>query len=1093
MICSRLHKNDKIMRKTILSKTGLILSCLIIVIACSKEYTVDREAALGFTGTSSGTGESNAHQWVDLGLSVKWATFNIGASNIEDIGDSYAWGETAAKKSFNWSNYKWCNGSDKTQKKYNNNSQYGTVDNITVLEADDDAAHVKWGGEWQIPTKAQWEELHSNCKWNWAILNGVKGYKVTSKVQGYTDRFIFIPANDYWSSTLDSSNPSNAYAFNVGSSSSKIGNSTRSNGMAVRPVCPSDEWSKNITLEMDHKTVSIGLAGNINLTVTAIKNIGNQRVDDLISIKWSSSNPAVATVDDKGVVKGLSAGTATITASYQSQTVTSTVSVIAPQYVDLGLSVKWASFNMGASRPEEYGDYYAWGETEIKDQYTSANYKFNNKNIEYGYTKYNFYKDYGPVDYKYRLDMEDDMARVAWGSEWRMPTIEEMYELVEYCTWNWTTENQVFGYRVTGPNGNSIFLPAGGYRNDEGSIENGSTSYLSSSLSSEYYGEAALGIDFCEDDYYLAYEARKYGELIRPVSSTTTPENILKIDKYDFNKTEITLNVGSRHKLSLTYDIGLFFSINSEFSFADNYGSHPITLTTDGFITANEVGSCVVEASIGYCTAGCTITVSEPIYEDKYVDLGLSVNWATCNVGALSPESFGYYYAWGETEPKNDYSWSTYKYCRGSEYDLTKYCNNSIRGYEDYIDNKKILEQEDDVAQIKLGGNWHIPTIAEYEELIKSCTWEHATLNGVRGYKITSNKPGYTDKSIFLPYSGYIYNTNYIYDATIQSNSSLSPADPAYVSIYYPDYSIGMHRCEGVTVRPVCASETWAQGLSITLNKSSITLNSGINNTLFASVTNYGGDVCDLIQLRWSSNDPTIAEVDENGVVKGLSVGTATITASYLNISSTCVVTVVSQHEYVDLGLSVNWATCNIGAENPEDYGDYYAWGETKTKMTYSYSTYKYGKYGADGYYYTKYCNKITEGYNGYCDNKLILDPNDDVAHVIWGGDWRIPTPDEWRELYYNCSWEWTKHNDVYGYKVTSKKDGYTTKSIFLPAAGEIDGSSLINEDSGCYWLNTLEDYWCGRAELILFDYNRISSGATGPRLTGRSIRPVCP
>jgi hypothetical protein len=123
--------------------------------------------------------------------------------------------------------------------------------------------------------------------------------------------------------------------------------------------------------------------------------------------------------------------------------------------VDLGLSVKWATFNVGATSPEDYGDYFAWGETEPKETYSWATYKWGTSS---NLTKYN------TTDSKTTLDPEDDAAKVLWGGYWRMPSKEEVDELTQQCTWIWTTHNNVNGYKVTGPNGNSIFLPAAGYK-----------------------------------------------------------------------------------------------------------------------------------------------------------------------------------------------------------------------------------------------------------------------------------------------------------------------------------------------------------------------------------------------------------------------------------------------------------------------------------------------------------------------------------------------------------------------------------------------------------------------------------------------------
>lgn len=131
------------------------------------------------------------------------------------------------------------------------------------------------------------------------------------------------------------------------------------------------------------------------------------------------------------------------------------------EYVDLGLSVKWATCNVGASKPEEYGDYFAWGETTTKSTYNWSTYKWYNGDYDKP-TKYSSYYKSRNVD-KTVLDKEDDAAAVNWGGNWRMPTKEEQMELKEQCTWTWTSQNGVEGYQVKGPNGNSIFLPAAGF------------------------------------------------------------------------------------------------------------------------------------------------------------------------------------------------------------------------------------------------------------------------------------------------------------------------------------------------------------------------------------------------------------------------------------------------------------------------------------------------------------------------------------------------------------------------------------------------------------------------------------------------------
>lgn len=194
-----------------------------------------------------------------------------------------------------------------------------------------------------------------------------------------------------------------------------------------------------------------------------------------------------------------------------------------PTAVDLGLSVKWANYNVGATAPEEYGDYYAWGETEPKETYTWENYKWCDyvSSSNYTLTKYCTNSRYGTVDNKTTLDSEDDVARVKWGDTWRMPTSEEIKELCSECTWIATTLNGVNGYQVTGSNGNSIFLPAAGGFYDTAILNRGSNSvYWSASLSEYSTSSASFLYSNVNDDYYDlgSSDTRINGLPIRPVT-----------------------------------------------------------------------------------------------------------------------------------------------------------------------------------------------------------------------------------------------------------------------------------------------------------------------------------------------------------------------------------------------------------------------------------------------------------------------------------------------------------------------------------------------------------------------------------------------
>ncbi len=145
--------------------------------------------------------------YVDLGLSVKWATCNVGADKPEGYGDLYAWGEVGTKDEYTWENYRFGVGEELPFKrklsKYNTDRNRGVVDNKTTLDLVDDVANVRWGGSWRMPTLEEWTELRQNCTWTVDSINGVKGLRATSNKPGYTDRSIFLPEADYWSSSLE--------------------------------------------------------------------------------------------------------------------------------------------------------------------------------------------------------------------------------------------------------------------------------------------------------------------------------------------------------------------------------------------------------------------------------------------------------------------------------------------------------------------------------------------------------------------------------------------------------------------------------------------------------------------------------------------------------------------------------------------------------------------------------------------------------------------------------------------------------------------------------------------------------------------------
>lgn len=206
-----------------------------------------------------------------------------------------------------------------------------------------------------------------------------------------------------------------------------------------------------------------------------------------------------------------------------------------------------------------------------------------------------------------------------------------------------------------------------------------------------------------------------------------------------------------------------------------------------------------------------------------------------------------------------------------------------------------------------------------------------------------------------------------------------------------------------------------------------------------------------------------------------------------------------SNTDYVDLGLSVKWATCNLGSAVPEGSGNYYAWGETLTKSTFNDETYKWWDYSNSSYSIFKYVIKdtYTNSYYGPLDYRYVLETGDDAVSVMLGDDWRIPTRTEAKELIDNCEWLWQNdYNGASGYLVTSKVEGYTDKSIFLPLTGFMTSSSLRDVDKyGIYWFANI--YECDPIQawgMVVFNpdhYSKVIDSNTWVRSQGATIRPV--
>ena len=285
----------------------------------------------------------------------------------------------------------------------------------------------------------------------------------------------------------------------------------------------------------------------------------------------------------------------------------------------------------------------------------------------------------------------------------------------------------------------------------------------------------------------------------------------------------------------------------------------------------------------------------------QYVDLGLSVKWATFNLGAYAPEEYGDYYAWGEIEPyysslsplswkdgKTGYNWSSYQWSSGSYDTITKY---NTQGSLGLVDGKTVLAPEDDAAYVMLGDKWRMPSNAEWLELFNNCSRRGTRVNGVYGIQFI----GPNGKSVFFPASGYYENSTVNNAGNNGSYWSLSLPSSIYggasaASIRSDSAYMGTDsRCHGLSIRPVFGERIPVE--TVSLSASSIELEEGKTKTLTTTFSPYNAFDKSIL---WSSDAPTIASVNQSGLVTAVSPGTANITVTTIdgNKTASCKVTV---------------------------------------------------------------------------------------------------------------------------------------------------------------------------------------------------------
>ena len=440
-----------------------------------------------------------------------------------------------------------------------------------------------------------------------------------------------------------------------------------------------------------------------------------------------------------------------------------------------------------------------------------------------------------------------------------------------------------------------------------------------------------------------------------------------------------------------------------------NWMENGNVVSTDAMYTFNVDGHHIFEANFSDGTINeFDFSPSGSIDGYEYVDLGLSVKWATCNIGANSIEESGNYYAWQETTPVTSLTHINYWYNFNP-------CS---------PDN--ILSSIYDAATVNLGHNWRLPTWEEMDELCRKCDWiwtDDFQNTGVSGCIIKSR---ITNKSVFLPASGYINTEN---------NQHVEEEKGFYWSSY------------------AGPGDLW------------LGLVGAMDIAFYNGGIAYGGNN-DSKDRSWG--------LPVRGVVGTPNIyipeGPFSLDETETSIQGYSVSGIRDGQTYVDLGLPSRtlWATYNVGANAPREYGNYYAWGETVPKELYNDTTYVFydGTYNSGTTVWFRY-SKYTwyQGHHGTVDGKLILDPEDDAATQNIGFNWSMPTKAQCEELTKYVFW---MQDGTSGWIGTSKINGYT---IYIPSAGweydhvpnshmqawywtcELDEPSLDNSDYYSYML----------------------------------------
>ena len=1017
------------------------------------------------------------HDYVDLGLSVKWATCNVGAENCYDTGNYYSWGEYEPKDTYSWATYKFGF--------YDSLTKYNATDSKITLDLECDEESNKYALTAETYTKEEVDEK----------LRNVSGATILTQEeydsQTHQEDVLYI--------TISDTNIQNIYVGDY--KLDYLTSDEINNKFYVDTFISDDAATTNWGSDWRMPTVS-ELGELLNDTDSEWYEAGNSEFNGVAGRKFTNKTDSskyifipAAGYHENGEYWWENGGAllwsnelgstnfpanASFTAfsqdsNYQDDNPRFYGYSIRPvtdntptnhDYVDLGVSVKWATTNLDAEQCYEYGGYYSWGETEPKETYTKLTYKYYDWSTA-SYTKYN--ADDGKTTLETTAVKTEKYALAA--NTYTKEEVDKLLESAEGATiltqdeYDALTEKQNILYITTNDNNiQNIYV-------GELKLDYETTDQIDSRfLQAKVIDDTATAI---WGGTWRMPTQEEFMSLNDLTTTTSTTVNSVKVVKCSLEDGSYIIFPMCGYYTSST---GTWIGSNALYWSSSLYTPKPYSDAYSIFYSSSWNNG----SYRGRCTGQPIRAVSdtEPTDGHPYLKIG-DLYWATMNIGASSETDYGGYYAWGESETKDSYTLSEYKYYEDGEY--TKYNANDEKTTLDheqgqelkyalventytkeevstkntntynkaitYIDGELYTEgtETDDAAYYNWGGAWRIPTQDEVQDLIDNTTYSWETIDGITGGKYTIG-----DDYIFIPAAGY-------------KTGSYTYSTGSYA--YY-----------------------WS-------------------STIASSVKN-----AYLIQAISSSTSSTSTRTRDNG----------------LPIRPVSDTEPTDGREYVKIG-DLYWAKCNLGADSETEYGNYYSWGELYPKKTYSKSTYIYYA----GSEYTKYnstdglttlqkeFNGQVEVYARRIDVYSINEANvtfakkteiptdyttseeldeaihnnvtktDDAARSRWGGTWRIPTITEWEALY-NAAASITYEQDTRTYSVLTFESGDT---LTIPLGGYRQGSSGYTNigNNGYYLTNSLsvppQDYSAMKGPYISNESAKFTT--TFNRFYGFTARPV--